>query len=173
MLDALLELFAEDVLQPSSDQIAERAGVSPRSLFRYFDDVDDLVHAAIERHLSALFPLREVDAAADQPTKVKVERLVESRARLYEAIGPAARAGRVHAHRHPEVAAQIRAARAFWRNQVKTLFAPELRRRPELLPAVDSLCSFESYELLRRDQRLSRPKAVAALSAALNRLLAP
>jgi AcrR family transcriptional regulator len=161
------------VLQPGTDEIAARAGVSPRSLFRYFDDVDDLVHAAIERHLGALFPLREVDAAPNDTTEVKIDRLVESRARLYEAIAPAARAGRVAAHRHDEVAAQIRDARAFWRKQVKALFAPELADRPELLPAIDALCSFESYELLRHDQRLSRPKAAAALKAALTRLLGP
>ena len=36
-LDALVELFGDDRFQPSTAEIAERAGISARSLFRYFD----------------------------------------------------------------------------------------------------------------------------------------
>ena len=42
VVDAMLELYVEGNLDPSSDEIAERAGLSPRSLFRYFEDLDDL-----------------------------------------------------------------------------------------------------------------------------------
>ena len=47
VVDAMLELFAAGNLAPSSDEIAEKAGLSPRSLFRYFDDLDDLVRVAL------------------------------------------------------------------------------------------------------------------------------
>src|SRR4051794_15362530 len=112
VLDALAELFHEGVYQPSSNEIAERAGISPRSLFRYFEDVDDLNRAAIERQLEAARPLLDVGVAPDAPTAEKIERLVEARALLFETIGPAARAARVGAHRHPVVAAQLRDARS-------------------------------------------------------------
>src|SRR5438128_1011303 len=56
VLDALVELFAEGLYQPSANDIAERAGISPRSLFRYFDDIDDLNRATIERQLAAARP---------------------------------------------------------------------------------------------------------------------
>ena len=172
VLDALTELFAQGVLQPTTDEIAERAGISPRSLFRYFEDMDDLAHAAIRRQLDAARPLVDVDARPDDDTAVKIARLLESRARLFEAIAPAARAARVTAHRRPGVAAQVREARRFLRAQVGALFADELADRKGLLPAVDVLCSFESYDLLRRDQGMSRHKAVDALTAALTALLA-
>ena len=38
VVDALLSLYDEGNLRPGTDRIAERAGISPRSLFRYFDD---------------------------------------------------------------------------------------------------------------------------------------
>jgi TetR/AcrR family transcriptional regulator of autoinduction and epiphytic fitness len=173
VLDAMVELFAEGVLQPSTDEIAERAGVSSRSLFRYFDDVDDLDRAAIERELAVARPLLEVGAAPHDPTAVKAERVAAARVRLFEAIAPAARAARACAHRHPIVARQIREARAYLRNQLRTLFAPELAARPAVLPAVDALCTFETYELLRGDQGLSRARTTAALTAALLELLGP
>ncbi|HRE00682.1 MAG TPA: TetR family transcriptional regulator, partial [Ilumatobacteraceae bacterium] len=50
VVDALLTLYHDGVLEPSADAIAEQAGLSARSLFRYFDDLDDLQRAAVERH---------------------------------------------------------------------------------------------------------------------------
>src|SRR5438270_9832426 len=95
VLDALLGLFRDGVYEPSSNEIAERAGLSPRSLFRYFDDIDDLHRAAAERQLRLARPLVDVVATAADPTAVKIEQLVQARARLFETIAPAARATRV------------------------------------------------------------------------------
>jgi AcrR family transcriptional regulator len=172
VLDALVELFGEGVYQPSTNEIAERAGISPRSLFRYFDDVDDLNRAAIDRQLAAARPLLALDVRADAPTREKVERLVEARVRLYESIAPAAQAARVSAHRHSVVADQVRRSRSYLRHQLRRLFAAELERVGHArLPALDALCSFETYQLLRNDQGLSRPKTVDALVRALDALL--
>ena len=172
VVDALVELFEQGEYEPSTGDIAERAGISARSLFRYFDDVDDLHRAAIDRQLDRARPLLELDMSPAAPTRMKIERIVEARVHLFETIEPAARAGRVVAHRRPIVAATLDESRAYLRSQLRQLFAPELERAGAvLLPAVDALCSFESYELLRVHQGLSRPKTIAALVAALTRLL--
>ena len=174
VIDALVELFEEGVYQPSTGDIAERAGISPRSLFRYFDDVDDLHQAAIDRQLARARPLLELDVDPDAPARTKIEHLVEARVRLFETIEPAARAGRIVAHRRPLVASTLDESRAYLRNQLRRTFATEMRgQRVSLMPAIDVLCSFESYELLRVHQGLSRPKTVAALVAALTQLLDP
>lgn len=173
VIDALVASYAEGVYQPSAADIAERAGLSPRSLFRYFDDVDDLSRAAIERQLAdadALFP---IDAAPDEPTRTKIGKAVDARLRLYDAIAPGARACRVCAPSNPVVARQLHDARSFFRRQLRDLFAPELRQRPTALAAVDVLLSFESRELLLGEHRLTRTKAAASLVDALTALLDP
>src|SRR3954470_12345428 len=76
VIDALVGLWEEGVYQPSASQIADGAGLSPRSLFRYFDDVDDLNRAAIERQLAGARPLLDVGVGPDAPTATKVERVV-------------------------------------------------------------------------------------------------
>ena len=172
VIDALLALFESGSYQPTTDEIAERAGLSPRSLFRYFDDVDDLNRAAVDRQLTEARPLLELDVSADAPTAEKIDRLVTQRLRLWEAIEPAARAARLNAHRRPVVATQLVEGRAFLRRQLRELFAPELRgERAAHLGAIEVLTSFESYELLRVDQRLSRPKTASTLTGALRALL--
>ncbi len=169
VLDALSALFREGVYQPGLDEVALRAGLSPRSLFRYFDNVDDLLRAAITRQLRRARPLLEVGAEPQAPTAAKIERLVHARARLFEEIGPAARATRASAHRQPVLAKQLRGAQSYLRHQVGELFAPELEASGGAeLPGLVVLCSFEAYELLRFDQGLSRPRAMAAMTAALS-----
>ena len=174
VLQALVELYEEGRYEPSTAEIAERAGLSPRSLFRYFDDVDDLNHAAIDRQLATARPLLDLGVRPDDPLAERVAAVVEQRVRLHETTGPAARAARVCAHRLPVVAAQVHDARSYLRHQLERVFAAELRRAgPGALPAIDALCAFEAHELLRHDQGLSRPKTIAALTDALTTLLDP
>jgi AcrR family transcriptional regulator len=172
VIDALIELFGEGLYQPSSAEIAERAGISPRSLFRYFDDVDDLNRAAVERHLNSHRALFEIDIDPDAPTETKIEQFVDARVQLHEAVAPAARAARLVAHRRELIGAQLYETRLFMRTQVHRTFARELDgERGALLPAVDELCSFEAYEFMRNGHRMSRAKATAALTVALTQLL--
>ena len=56
----------------STAAIAERAGISPRSLFRYFDDIDDLNRSAVERQIDAHRALFELDIDPDAPTANKI-----------------------------------------------------------------------------------------------------
>ena len=172
VLDALVSLFKEGRLTPTAADIAERAGISERSLFRYFVDVDDLVRAGVERQLAAIAPYRAVDCAADEPTDVKIQALVDARVRMHESVRATARVGRLVAHRHPVVAAQLGEVRRHFRKQVKDLFASELRGpRRALLPAVDALMSFETYDFMRAGHGMSKAKVTTSLVSALSSLL--
>jgi AcrR family transcriptional regulator len=176
VVSALSELYGEGNLSPSTAEVAARAGLSSRSLFRYFDDVDDLVRAAIDQQIVRAQPLLRVDARSSDATAHKVERLVESRVRQFEVLAPAARAARVSAHRNRLVADRLVEARAFWREQVRRLFAPELAQMDEgaaarALAAIDVLCSFESIELLRHSHQLTADETAMVLVDALDAVL--
>src|SRR4051794_41965076 len=62
VVTALLEFFDEGEPQPGAARIAERAGVSERSVFRYFDDLDALAAEAVARQIRRT---RELYAAPD------------------------------------------------------------------------------------------------------------
>jgi len=171
VIDALLSLFDEGFYQPTTNDVAERAGISPRSLFRYFEDVDDLTQAAIDRAVTGAAGLLDVGVGPEAPTLDKIEHLVEQRMRLFDVVAPVARAARALSYRNKVVAGQMENSRSFMRGQVNRLFAPELGDSDTVLPIIDALCSFEVYELLRNDQGLSRRKAMTALNAALAALL--
>ena len=50
VVDALLDLVDEGDLRPSAADVARRAGVSLRSVFQHFDDLETLFRVAGERH---------------------------------------------------------------------------------------------------------------------------
>jgi AcrR family transcriptional regulator len=75
VLDAVLDLFAEDALAPSAVQVAERSGVSLRSVYRYFDDTDELVRAGIARSRARVRPLVVLGDRGQRPVEDRVRRL--------------------------------------------------------------------------------------------------
>lgn len=171
VVEALLDLYSDGVLQPSSEEIAERSGLSPRSLFRYFDDVEDLIRAAIGRQQERAIPLIPIDAGPDAPLETKVTALVEQRFRLFEAVGNAAAVMRLRAPFQPLLAAALARNRAYLRWQLATLLAPELAGLGEAsdstLAAADVVTSFESRKLLLEDQGLTRTQAMAVMVQSL------
>jgi len=174
VLQALGELFSQGIYQPSSSDIAERAGISPRSLFRYFDDVQDLSSAAIQFQLDLAKPLLDLDIDFNESMTTKIHFLVEARVRLFEAISPAARAVRVCAPSNAVVARQLNEGRAYLREQVdRALGHASVTCDGSDLEAVNVMLSFESYELLRTTMSLSKKRCIYVLTEAVECLLAP
>jgi AcrR family transcriptional regulator len=172
VIDALLALFRAGNYRPSCLEIAASAGLSERSLFRYFDDMDDLHRAAADREIMLALPLLVQTAAPHDLTHVKIERLVHARAALFERAGPALRALRANAHVQARLAVALDRHRAFERGQLSELFAPELAAcGTAVLPAIEVLCSYRSWDRLRHQQGLSTESATATLIAALAALL--
>jgi TetR/AcrR family transcriptional regulator of autoinduction and epiphytic fitness len=178
VVEALLELFQHGELQPSANLIAERAGLSPRSLFRYFDDIDDLTRAAIQRQQRRVWPLALTDVRLDAPLDARVAALAQARVRLYDAIGNVGEVARLRAPFQPIVAQELTRGRSLLRRQLRELFTPELDalgtvHATGMLAALDVLCSYESYRLMRVDQSMTKAKVTATLVEAISRLLAP
>jgi AcrR family transcriptional regulator len=166
IVDAVFELVGEGVLQPTAQQVAERAGVGIRSVFRHFDDMEGLfAEMAARLRGECLSLLRE--PGPDGPPRARAEALVRRRARLFERVAPYKRSGNVQRWRsgflqteHAGLARELRA------DLLRSL--PELAdAAPEVVEAIDLLTSFEAWDRLRGDQRLSRERAEAALAAAV------
>lgn len=178
VLDAVIELFSEDNLDPSPEDVATRSGVSIRSVYRYFTDPEELLRAAIDRHLEGVLPLARIHAIGEGPLDERIERFVTSRLRLYEAIAPAARAARIAAARNEIIREQTELTRRSLRDQVERNFAPELRpldarTRKAVAGAADALGQLETLDYYRIHRRLSSRDTADILTLSLARLLAP
>ncbi|MEO1061822.1 MAG: TetR/AcrR family transcriptional regulator [Actinomycetota bacterium] len=153
VIDATIDLVLLGGGPPSADQVAERAGVSEASLFRYFDTLDDLRHQAIGRYLERHDHLMEVPDIGEHALDRRVRDLVAARLRYYETVQPMATLARRQAPEVPEVAATLARVRATLADQVAQHFEPELRSfrpgpRAERVAVLAALTSFESWQLL-------------------------
>lgn len=176
VVDALLDLYEEGNLRPSTDEIADRAGISPRSLFRYFEDTDDLAQEAVSRQQARTLPLVVLDVPADTPLDRRIEAIVDQRFHLFGTKRSAATVLRLRAPFNPSLAQILRNSRLFLRSQVRTLFAPELAVMEEgqaeaVLAAVDVLLSFECQEIHRDTEEASTEGSKELVTTALRTLL--
>jgi AcrR family transcriptional regulator len=182
VLDAVLELFIKGDLIPSPEAIAERSGVSLRSVYRYLAASKDLVHAAIERHLERVGPLFALDAVGEGPFATRVEDFVAARLRLYRAIAPMARAAQARTRMRATPASEIikaslNARRGMLRVQLSRHFATELAtfgpRAEAILAAADALTQIETIDWYLVDGGYTLTETRDALATGLDRLLAP
>jgi AcrR family transcriptional regulator len=165
IVGALVDLVRGGALEPTAQQVAERAGVGLRSVFRHFSDMESLFGAIGERVFAEAAPL----LFGGKPTggiEQRARDLVERRARFFEHVLPFKRSGNLRrAHspfleaRHGGLVRQLRLDLLRW--------LPELERASAAaLDAFDLVLSFESWDRLRGDQRLEPEAARAAMLAA-------
>jgi AcrR family transcriptional regulator len=178
VLDAALALFAEGHLMPSAPAVAARAGVSLRSVFRYYEDTDALIRAALARRLEMLAPLFEIPDLGVGRFEERIERYVGCRLRLFREVAPTARATLLRAPTSPIIAEQLAGARREGLEQLAAMFAPELDALPpaerhRALWAADALCQFEAVEHLGQHLRLDHGQVADVLREGLRCLLAP
>ena len=176
VLDAVLDLFTRGNFRPTPEEVASESGVSLRSVYRYVDSRDNLLQAAMERQLEKTAHMWALDTTASGSLVERVERFVEHRLRLHEAVGASNRASRAFALRDVTVAERISQGRRLLRRQVERQFAPELAnlptaRRRVALASIDTLTQFEGLDSLIVQQGLSMREARETLSSVITVLL--
>lgn len=175
VVEAILALLREGDDRPSVEAIAARSGVSVRSVFRHFDDLESLYAAAVDRHSTSIAPLFE-PPAADGPLATRIDALAARRARLFEAMGPVRRAGERLRGSSAVIDERLDFARRLLRDQVELVFSTELAAqspidRRDLLDAVEVATSWSTWRVLRTEQRCSIARARGVMTRTLTALL--
>jgi AcrR family transcriptional regulator len=162
------------VREPTAREIAARAGVSLRLVFHHFDDMEQLLRAAVsvqvERHWSQLRPV-----SAHLPLEERVSQVVKQRESLFEAITPVRRAADRIEPGSPTITAQLSNARQVLREGLDEAFGPELsrcgRERSDLLDSLEACASWENWDQLRRRMGLRPASARRVVTRTLLSLL--
>lgn len=170
-VDALLDLLNEGVLRPTAQDVAERSGVSLRSIFRIFEDVQGLHAAATERHIARVQHLF-VDVDGTGTLEERVTQLVETTDRVYSSVAPVRRAALRVAVESAPIQEQVARARAWLLREIDRAIGPELSDRdPHVLPAIEALCSFEAWDQMRSGQGLDAEETRKVMAGAVLALL--
>lgn len=164
------------VLRPTARQISEQAGVSLRTVWQHFSDLESLLAEAGKRDLEiALGYGGRIETGL--PLTDRITALVDQRARLFEDITPVWRAGRLQEPFSPQIAASRARLMEHGRRQLERLFAAELAECPQatrgtLLSALELASCWTAWDALRDGQRLSCDQARTTVITVLTALLA-
>jgi TetR/AcrR family transcriptional regulator, regulator of autoinduction and epiphytic fitness len=158
-VDAALDLIAELGTVPTAQQIAERSGISIRTVFRLTEDTDQLHAAAMHRQIERTAALY-VEPPRDGPLAERIRALVGGRASIFEAIAPVRRVAETLALTSRLISDGLEFHHALLRAQAETTFEPELAQlsragRTDVLNAVDVASGWETWDQLRRMKGLT------------------
>ena len=176
IVDALLGLIENGETEISAALIASKAGLSERSIFRYFDDVNDLYRSVCDLAFSKEIEYALIDDAGVGSLDTKIENFVNQRVRIYtmnEKIAPAARS---FAFKNPIIKNQLVVGRKLLRTQIIKHFAEELsvfdkQQQQVAVAIIDSLTTFEYYDMMRSDQKMSVQTIKSVLTESIRKAL--
>jgi len=176
IVNALLDLIETGETEISAALIASKAGLSERSIFRYFDDVNDLYRSVCDLAFSKEIEYALIDDAGVGSLDTKIENFVNQRVRIYtmnEKIAPAARS---FAFKNPIIKNQLVVGRKLLRNQIITHFSEELsafdkQQQQVAVAIIDSLTTFEYYDMMRSEQKMSVQAIKSVLTESIRKAL--
>lgn len=175
VVDALLSLQEEGDLEPTAQRVAARAGVALRTVFGHFSDMETLWAEAGQRELEKIIALHD-PVPSELPLDERIDRFVDSRAKVLEALLPVARAARLREHVSPALLRNRRIFVEVGDAEVSQVFATELagldeQERAALLTALYVAAGQPTWELLRHDRGLPVPQATELVRRTVRRVV--
>jgi AcrR family transcriptional regulator len=169
--EALLQCYNDGILRPSAAEVAQRAGVSVRSVHNHFEDMEALRAAVAMRQWARFDNVVEVPAP-DATLAQRIATIVRGRAELWEGVTPVRRAALLIVHDSPTIAATFARIDRRLRRTIEIAFAPELGHAlPEVLDAIDATLSWDNWNRLRNAQGCSVTRARRVVTVVLEMLL--
>ncbi|PLW82488.1 hypothetical protein CWI75_12105 [Kineobactrum sediminis] len=170
ILDAMLALIEEGNLVPTAQQVADRAGVGIRSVFRHFSDMENLFAAADEQSREWYFSLF---SGGDRrgTLKKRIRHAAERHANGYEAIWNTILSTQAQMWRYELLRKNYAHYQRGLRNDLDD-WLPELKTLSRSSrDAVDAIASFEMWHRLREYQGLSKKQSVVIIVDLLTELV--
>ena len=173
VIHATLDLFADGTLTPTVADVAARAEVSERSVFRYFADVDDLIFSAMAHAAGHVTEDLHETRPAVGSLEERIAKYCTARIELFREISPVAQAARAWASGTPAILEPINEVRTCVEAQTDRFFGEEFAHLgvegPAVRAAVEAVTSLDALAALGT----SRPdgEIVEMMSVALRKLL--
>jgi AcrR family transcriptional regulator len=162
IVQALLELIGEGSLSPTAQQVAERANVGVRTVFRHFSDMETLF-STMNDQLSEEVDSLIVEKVQSGPYEERVDALIERRMMIFGKLAPYLRSSTLQRWRSAFLQAEHERTIRVMRRDLRR-WLPEVESAPtEVADALEMILSFEALNRLRFDQRLSLRRTAVVL----------
>jgi AcrR family transcriptional regulator len=167
---ALWELIGEGDLRPTAERIAERAGVSERTVFQHFKAREAMFMAMTELQTEAIQEIWK-RLPREGSYEDRFEAFLDQRVRLHEFITPTRRSALLWAPDSKAIADGVTLVRRLMRIEVERVFAEEIAGSDQRRAAVQAAAGWSFWNNLREHQGLEESEAREVLRLTLTVLL--
>ena len=172
MVDAFIDVVLERGSPPTPEEVADRAGVSRATFFRYFSTLVELRNEAATRVVERFPDLFTIPDIGTGSLDGRIRCFVDFQIQLHETLHPLELLMRSHAAHDSETAEFVDAVRRLHADQARRHFEADLRlhgpaRRDDLVAAIAVLTSVESWQQFRHSLGRTRVQTNRAWRSAL------
>ena len=164
---AMLDLVGKGDVAPSAARVAEVAGVGLRSVFRHFDDMDELYRemgGAIEAQVMPII----LQAPSGASWKEKLRDIADRRATVFETILPFRISGNLKRFQSPYLMQDYRRMLRLETEIIEAHLPASVKADVIGAHSLNVILSFQTWRLLRHDQSLTVEDAKAVVRRLLN-----
>jgi AcrR family transcriptional regulator len=165
IVEAFLELVRAGVSEPGAHTIAHKAGVSPRTVFRCFEDMEALYCELTARLRDEFLPRATLNLNTSDRAE-RLERLLKNRIAIFADLEPFRFPSERYRHRYAAVAEETALLVKTERDRLTLVVNPDSALDPDLFEALSAVTSFDLWRRLRIEQGLSKARAGRAMAAA-------
>lgn len=162
IIQAMVELVAAGDPDPNADAVAEKAGLSVRTVFRHFQDKDAIFHAIDDLLVAAYQPLLTAPYRSAH-WKDQLFELIARRCTINEAAAVFRISAVMERYRSQFIAAKYRRLHAGEKRMLDAVLPPQLQTSTQVGRALLIACSFDTWRLLRQDEELPPAEVEAAM----------
>ena len=171
IIEAMFELMREGNIRPSATDVAERAGVGLRTVFRHFEDMDSIFEEMTEDLKKIVMPMVFAPYEASG-WRDRLMEAVDRKAQIYELVFPmqaalfARRSGSAFLQRQYEYEVSL------VRSTLQSILPDAVITDRTLFAAIEVNHSFATWHRLREDQSLSVETATDTIKRTMSALIA-
>ena len=162
IIKTMVELVAEGNPDPGAVEVAEKSGISLRTVFRHFEEKEAILNAIDDLLVAAYQPLLIAPYRSDD-WKDQLAELIERRCAINEAAAVFRISAVMQRYRSPFVAAKYRRLYAGEKRMLDAVLPEKLQTSTKVGRAIMIACSFDSWRLLRQDEELGPEDTVTAI----------
>lgn len=162
IIRTMVELVAEGNPDPGAVEVAERSGISLRTVFRHLEEKEAILHAIDDLLVAAYQPLL-IAPYRTADWQDQLSELIERRCSINEAAAVFRISAVMQRYRSPFVAAKYRRLYAGEKRMLDAVLPEKLQTSTKVGRAIMIACSFDNWRLLRQDEELGPEDTVTAI----------
>jgi AcrR family transcriptional regulator len=171
IIAAMLDLVGNGDVAPSAARVAEVAGVGLRSVFRHFDDMDELYREMGDVIEARVMPII-LQAPSGVTWKEKLFDIADRRAQVFETILPYRISANLKRFQSPYLMQDYRRMLRLESETVEAYLPPAVKDDVVAARGLNVILSFQTWRLLRHDQDLPVDDAKAVVRRLLGDAMA-